>query len=1023
MPVSLVRFVYMRKLMLLAVLLNGLLAHAQQGYTFNRISTDDALGLSSNAVYCTYQDKKGYIWVGTANGLQRFDGSKFVGFGNSNPGSTLLPVSDLVQIIPDENGMLWLFFGSRLEVGLFDPISFRYHTVPIKTSKPIPARSGMKLWKDSQQNLYLVIWKFGILRYNKNKHSFSDENPFPLPAGWVSAINVFEDTLKKQIWFPCPDSGIAIYDIPTKKIYTSSYNPLRIPLLDNKNIIPGTTEIFIDSRRRHWIFNWTSGQHKWCFDEKGNLLKDTAGLNDNKEYSELTSFFETSEKVLWVYGANGLFNYDSDVNRFFFYKPGVTSETGIPYQSAHNIMEDRDGSIWISTDNGLFFATPESGTYGVVNILFDERNGGIEITDLLQLNSGQYWLTTWGKGLITMDKNFTTYSAGVYKQMPKMDQVSFAQYYQTWALYQHTDGKIWIGCQAGKYIVYDTLTKKSFFSEIKEANGATIRFITGDKKGNIWFATQRGHIIHYDGKKFNVVQQFGTIIPKILIDNNGLLWLATFNQGLYCLSADGRTILKRYTSNSKENAIFLNSGDDIDQINDTTIAYGAGALNLINTRTGKVTWRTFDDGLPGNSIRRIRADRNGNLWIITKNGLSKYNPRTNRFTPYGRKDGITLANLTTAADFISKEDYVLFAGSNGLMYFRPSLFENKMPPANVVITDFKLFNDYLPLDSLLKQPKLEFNSDENSFSIYFSSLSYSQKEKLTYYYKMEGVDKEWIKADRQNYVNYPLLPPGHYTFSIYCENIDGIRSNEITSFEIYIKPPFWKTYWFISTLLLIILLFIYALHRLRVNKLLAVEKIRNRVARDLHDDMGSTLSTINILSTMAKSKLNSDNVKTSEYISKISENSQRMMEAMDDIVWSIKPMNDSMQKIIARMREYATNILEAKDIEVSFNIEEEVNDVKLDMEARRDFFLVFKEAVNNAAKYSKADKVKINLLINNKQLTLEVIDDGEGFDVALADNGNGLSNMQKRADAMQGKLQINSKKGNGTAVKLAVPFN
>ena len=195
------------------------------------------------------------------------------------------------------------------------------------------------------------------------------------------------------------------------------------------------------------------------------------------------------------------------------------------------------------------------------------------------------------------------------------------------------------------------------------------------------------------------------------------------------------------------------------------------------------------------------------------------------------------------------------------------------------------------------------------------------------------------------------------------------------------------------------------------------------MARDLHDDMGSTLSTINILSTMAKSKLNSDNVKTSEYISKISENSQRMMEAMDDIVWSIKPMNDSMQKIIARMREYATNILEAKDIEVLFNIEEEVNDVKLDMEARRDFFLIFKEAVNNAAKYSKSEKVKISLLINNKQLTLEVIDDGEGFDVAHADSGNGLSNMQKRADAMQGRLQITSKKGSGTNVKLAVPFN
>lgn len=1022
MPVPLVRFVYMRKLMLLAVLLNGLLAHAQQGYTFNRISTDDALGLSSNAVYCTYQDKKGYIWVGTANGLQRFDGSKFVSFGNSDPGSTLLPISDLTQIIPGENGMFWLFFASRFEIGLFDPVSFRYNTVPVTPSKPIPARNNMKLWKDSHENLYLIIWKYGILRYNKVTHSFSDENPFPLPNGWVSSIGVFEDTIKKQIWFPCPDSGLALYDLASKKMYSSSYNPLHIPLLDNKKIIPGNTEIFIDSRRRHWVFNWTSAQHKWCFDERGNILKDTAGINDNREYSELANFFETKQQVLWVYGANALFNFDNDDKRFFFYKPGLTSETGIPYHSAHYIMEDRDGSIWVSTDNGLFFATPESGTYGVVNILFDERKGGVDFTDLIQLRSGEYWLSTWGKGVITLNKNFNTYKAGIYEHIPKMDPVSFSQYNQAWALYQHTDGKVWIGCQAGKYIVFDTITKKSVFTELKEAEGATIRFITGDKNGNIWFSTQRGHIIFYDGKKFTVVQQFGTIIPKILIDNNRLLWLATFNQGLYCLSADGKTVLKHYTSDSKENALFINSGDDIDQINDTTIAYGAGALNLINTRTGKVTWRTFDEGLPGNSIRRIRADRNGNLWIITRNGLCKYNPRTNRFTPYGRKDGITLANMTAAADFISDEDYILFAGSNGLMYFMPSLFENKKPPANVAITDFKLFNDYLPLDSLLKRPKLEFNADENSFSIYFSSLSYSQKEKLTYYYKMDGVDKGWTKADRQNFVNYPLLPPGHYTFSIYCENIDGIRSKEITSFEIYIKPPFWKTYWFVSTLLLIILLFIYALHRLRVNKLLAVEKIRNRVARDLHDDMGSTLSTINILSTMAKSKLNSDNVKTSEFISKISENSQRMMEAMDDIVWSIKPMNDSMQKIIARMREYATNILEAKDIELLFNIEEEVNDVKLDMEARRDFFLIFKEAVNNAAKYSKSEIVKISLLINNKQLTLEVIDDGEGFDVAHADSGNGLSNMQKRADAMQGRLQITSKKGSGTTVKLAVPF-
>ncbi|MEP7142804.1 MAG: ATP-binding protein, partial [Ferruginibacter sp.] len=193
--------------------------------------------------------------------------------------------------------------------------------------------------------------------------------------------------------------------------------------------------------------------------------------------------------------------------------------------------------------------------------------------------------------------------------------------------------------------------------------------------------------------------------------------------------------------------------------------------------------------------------------------------------------------------------------------------------------------------------------------------------------------------------------------------------------------------------------------------------------RDLHDDMGSTLSTINILSAMAKSKMTSDAVKTTEYLARITDNSQRMMDAMDDIVWSIKPSNDSMQKIIARMREFATNVLEPKEIELEFIAEDLVYDVKLNMEARRDFFLVFKEAVNNAAKYSKASTVVMKITVHNKILTLVVKDDGVGFDVAVADDGNGLGNMQKRADAMNGKVVIHSKPREGTAVVVSIPLN
>jgi signal transduction histidine kinase len=173
---------------------------------------------------------------------------------------------------------------------------------------------------------------------------------------------------------------------------------------------------------------------------------------------------------------------------------------------------------------------------------------------------------------------------------------------------------------------------------------------------------------------------------------------------------------------------------------------------------------------------------------------------------------------------------------------------------------------------------------------------------------------------------------------------------------------------------------------------------------------------------MAKSKINTDTPKATEFITKISDNSQRMMEAMDDIVWSIKPSNDSMEKITSRMREFATNVLEAKDIEIDFKVAPRVNDIRLNMEARRDFFLIFKEAINNAAKYSKASRVQVFVTCHQKKLMLLVHDDGIGFEADENSRGNGMGNMQKRADAMKGRLLIRSNPGEGTKITLTVPL-
>lgn len=362
---------------------------------------------------------------------------------------------------------------------------------------------------------------------------------------------------------------------------------------------------------------------------------------------------------------------------------------------------------------------------------------------------------------------------------------------------------------------------------------------------------------------------------------------------------------------------------------------------------------------------------------------------------------------------------ILFAGSNVFVTFPPLKMNRQDPPPAVDITDLKVLNSFIPLDSVTTN-RLSLSPDNNSVTFYFSGMSYLNKDKLTYYYRLSGIDKHWVLADNQLAAVYTLLPSGRYTFEVKCENEDGILS-PVTTFLFTIRPPFWKTWWFMLLMVALTAALLFVLHRLRVNRILALAELRNRVARDLHDDVGSTLSTISILSTMAQTRLAENPGQAGQYISKITDNSQQMMDAMDDIVWSIKPMNDSMQKIIARMREFASEALEPKNIGIEFYVDERVPELRLNMEARRDLFLIYKEAINNIAKYSDSTQVSVHISYLQKRLILKMKDNGRGFDVDTADSGNGISNMKKRAARLNGRIKWHSGINRGTFVVLNIP--
>jgi nitrate/nitrite-specific signal transduction histidine kinase len=303
----------------------------------------------------------------------------------------------------------------------------------------------------------------------------------------------------------------------------------------------------------------------------------------------------------------------------------------------------------------------------------------------------------------------------------------------------------------------------------------------------------------------------------------------------------------------------------------------------------------------------------------------------------------------------------------------------------------------------------------------FAALNFTNALRNEYAYRLVGFDDKWIYCGHKQTATFTNLDGGQYTFEVKAANNDGIWNEEGTRVTLIIKPPFWRTWWFYLVSIVSVAGIVYALYRFRINQLLKLQQIRMRISRDLHDDIGSTLSSINMISSMA-TQTQPEEKKANALFQTISTASRQAMELMSDIVWSINPKNDRMEMIITRMRQYASEILEAANIAFTLEMDEACNAITLPVEQRKDFYLIFKEAINNLAKYSNATDASIRLQLHNRMLTLMISDNGKGFDSEKQYPGNGLKNMKARAVILKGDLSIASIPGKGTTLSLQFPF-
>ncbi|MBE7176956.1 MAG: hypothetical protein INR69_11145 [Mucilaginibacter polytrichastri] len=990
---------------------------------FSRLSLND--GLSSNFVNCIWQDKTGFIWVGTQDGLQRWDGRKFIQpygkYGNHS-----LPALPVHQILNDRKGRMWLRMDH--EIGIYDFESSRYQKIEVRSAGDMPENNDYVISTDRRGLVFLVIASAEILVFNPETNAFEHRpDVFDVPLKW-RPYSITEDPATGNYWL-CTTGGLIYYDYRTKEGFHRGNNPRKIKVLDQPELT-NPLSISIDSHNTFWIVNWPSDTYVRLFrfsEREGRISEQKIETSITPGYTEIYGIKE-SNKLIWAYGAN-LFNiYDEEEKRFMIFYDQSSLTYGIRFNVIKQVLEDRDHNVWVATDNGLYTSTiiTDAIRHGSITGLLDR-----DIVSINKIRDNRLLFGTWGKrvhafrmgaGLrLTADSAFTE---DMYRGAPAGDD----NYNAIWDVCENpVNGHIFLACQMGRLVEYDPVKRRSVFSTPPVFRGWTIRQVDAEPNGTLWFTTQQGLVVKKPlNGDFTAVLDLHSIANMLYIDNKGHVWVGTKGKGMYVIDAHRERMIARYTADGSNGArLSSNLITAACQLNDSLYAI-AGSVNLdiLNVNTGMVKQLTAYNGLPHRIVTAMRNDpQSGMLWMSTIGGICRYDYRTEQFRSYDQRDGLisTINEKNLLSTGTSFGQYLGFAGGYSFVLFDPLAMRDKVAPKNVTITDLKLFDRYLPLDSIRRAGGLTLRHHENALSIQFASLSFTQRNKLRYFYMLEDDGEgEWIPAENSLTASFSSLPPGDYIFKVKCVNSEGLSPASVTELPIRIRPAYWQTWWFLLLVAIATAVPVFIIYRLRINRLVAVQRLREKVARDLHDDMGSTLTSINILSEMAGMKINGENGMVKDYLHRISHNSTQMMEAMDDIVWSIKPDNDTMPRIVARMREYAATLLEPKDIGYSFTGDEHMGNSTLNMDARRNLFLIFKETLNNIAKHSDATHVSIRFELDHHRLTLTVKDNGRGFSKP-ASGGNGLQNMEKRALSLRGSFRYRSTPGVGTETVLKVP--
>jgi len=1038
----------------------------------NEYTVED--GISQSVPTALLQDNFGFIWIGTEDGLNRFDGYSFDHFFNDPLDSNSLCHNFITALMQDSRDKIWV--GTRNGLSIYDPIREIFHSFNSSENDSSSLNNSLifslfesslgEIFVGTSTGLNIAVDYNGEISSVKFRRVITTIYPDSLSIISSSVMDIKEDE-NNFIWLALQAKDkLSGKDVGSLTRYNSNENKFEhFYLNDNENFDIKSSAIrsIYCQDNLLWVGTFSEGLIELELNNKKfpsvKRIFNTQ-RHENRLAHDYISKITMNDEQIFIGTYNGLsvLNlHDSTISdvRLFNKKREPLQPSGI-----NDLLLDESSNLWIASDKGLFRFSPSSKNFQtfINNPKNDNSIIGGDIFGIKEDSNGTIWASSYGSGI----NKITSLSGGQYKVERITAGNNGLSTNQILRIEEDFDNNIWFSTFNGIFKIKNNATGEIKFENFTSQNSeltsiyyydlffhAPNKFVARTYQSGIDLISVENGLLRVKNYKYTFSNEQKDKIISCFSHEHNELWLVTnnsivlgkltetFELEFIKLNLEMQywekisKLMFFYFLRPDANTLLIGTNNGLLKL---SLDYSLEKSAVINVNDIKIY--NINNGLPNNSIYAIARHNENSFWLSTNKGLSRFSLEDESFTNYEISSGINLNEFNAGTVEVGKYGHIYFGGIGGFIKFHPdSLFENHLPPP-VVINEIKLFNEPLKTNSILTKSILytdviEFSYMDNMITLGFSALNFDEPDKNSYLYILEGFQKDWVNAGKIRYATFTNLDDGEYTFRVKAANKTGVGGNEGASIKLIINPPPWKTWWaYLLYASLVISGFIFLLwtRERKYKRALEIEKkieaakseerkkVRTKISQDFHDEAGNKITKINLFTTLAQRKTAGD-FELKSYLDKIQENTKELSFGMRDFLWVLDVGKDSLFDMLKRIEDFGNSMFEMTEIKFKVNgIEDFFEKISMPMHARRALIFIFKEALNNSIKYSVAGSVIFTASLKDNLLTLTLEDDGKGFIPSDSSEGYGLKNMKHRAEKLNGKIEITSAPEQGTKI-------